>query len=170
MAPGDAARFYHQLSSYWHVPGIEWLPPIDHPLVRQDFVPNHRPTFPLHRKAYPDTLPSVVLPATWPRVPAPAIEVLAGRHTPVAQPLDLRGLARILHLAAGVVRVAVRRDGRRFLFRPAGSAGGLFPLELYVATHGVRELVDGVHWYDPVDHAHRALRLPPALRRGPAPA
>ena len=46
MAPGDVARLYHRLSSYWHVPGTEWPPPIDHPLVRQDFVPNHRPTFP----------------------------------------------------------------------------------------------------------------------------
>jgi len=162
MAPGDAARLYHQLSSYRYVPGIEWPMPIDHPLVRQDFVPNHRPTFPLHRKAYPDGLPSVELPATWPRVPAPAIEVLAGRHTPAARPLDLSGLARILHLAAGVVRVVVRRDGRRFLFRPAGSAGGLFPLELYVAAHGVHGLVDGVHWYDPVDHALRQV--------GPAPS
>ena len=162
MAPGDTARLYHQLSSYPYIPGNEWPRPIDHPLVRQDFVPNHLPTFPLHRKAYPNGLPSVELPATWPSVAAPAIEVLAGRHIPIARPLDLPGLARILHLAAGVVRTAVRRDGRRFLFRPAGSAGGLFPLELYVAAHGVRGLADGVHWYDPVDHALRQV--------GPSPA
>src|ERR1700690_3488347 len=162
MAPGDVARLYHRLSSYWYVPGAEWPPPIDHPLVRQAFVPNPRPTFPPHRKGYPDGLPSVELPAAWPRVPAPAIEVLAGRHTPATRPLDLEGLARILHLSAGVVRVAVRRDGRRFLFRPAGSAGGLFPLELYVAAHAVRGLPDGVHWYDPVDHALRQV--------GPAPS
>ena len=162
MAPGDVARLYHRLSSYWHVPGAEWPPPIDHPLVRPDFVANHRPTFPPHRKAYPDGLPSVELPATWPSVPGPAIEVLAGRHTLAARPLNLEGLARVLHLSAGVVRVAVRRDGRRFLFRPAGSAGGLFPLELYVAAHGVRGLADGVHWYDPVDHALRQV--------GPAPS
>ena len=69
--------------------------------------------------------------------------------------LDLEGLARLLHLSAGVVRVAVRRDGRRFLFRPAGSAGGLFPLELYVAARGVAGLRDGVYWYDPVGHSLR---------------
>jgi hypothetical protein len=161
MARGDTARLYHQLSSYSYVPGIDWPLPIDHALVRQDFIPNHLPTFPLHRKAYPGSLRSVELPATWPPVAAPAIEVLAGRHTPVARPLDLPGLARILHLAAGVVRVAVRRDGRRFLFRPAGSAGGLFPLELYVAAHGVHGLTDGVHWYDPVDHALRQVGPPP---------
>ena len=68
MAPGDTARLYHRLSSYSYVPEIEWPPPIDHPLVRQDFAPNDRPTFPAHRKVYPDGLPSVELPAAWPPV------------------------------------------------------------------------------------------------------
>ncbi len=94
--------------------------------------------------------------------PSSTIELLAGRHETAATPVDLGGLARILHLSAGVVRVAVRRDGRRFLFRPAGSAGGLFPLELYVAARGVSGLVDGVYWYDPVEHSLR-LVAPPAI-------
>ena len=161
MAPGDTARLYHRLSSYRHVPGIEWPTPIDHPLVRQDFAPNDRPTFPAHRKVYPDSLPSVELPAAWPLVRAPTIDLLAGRHASVARPLDLEGLARLLHLSAGVVRVAVRRDGRRFLFRPAGSAGGLFPLELYLAARGVSGLRDGVYWYDPLGHSLRHV-APPA--------
>ena len=93
---------------------------------------------------------------------APTLDLLAGRHASVARELDLEGLARLLHLSAGVVRVAVRRDGRRFLFRPAGSAGGLFPLELYVAARGVAGLRDGVYWYDPVAHSLRLV--------GPAPA
>ncbi len=149
MAPGDTARLYHRLSSYAGAPDDEWPTPIDHPLVRQDFAPNHRPTFPAHRKVYPDSLPTVELPAAWPPVHAPTLDLLAGRHASVARELDLEGLARLLHLSAGVVRVAVRRDGRRFLFRPAGSAGGLFPLELYVAARGVSGLRDGVYWYDP---------------------
>ena len=161
MAPGDTARLYHRLSSYSGDPAIEWPTPIDHPLVRQDFAPNDRPTFPAHRKVYPDGLPSVELPAAWAPVHAPTIDLLAGRHASVATPLDLEGLARLLHLSAGVVRVAVRRDGRRFLFRPAGSAGGLFPLELYVAARGVSGLRDGVYWYDPVGHSLR-LVAPPA--------
>ena len=160
MAPGDTARLYHRLSSYAGVPDDEWPTPIDHPLVRQDFAPNHRPTFPAHRKVYPDSLPTVELPAAWPPVHAPTIDLLAGRHASVARELDLEGLARLLHLSAGVVRVAVRRDGRRFLFRPAGSAGGLFPLELYVAARGVSGLPDGVYWYDPV-----ATLAPPGRSR-----
>jgi hypothetical protein len=161
MAPGDSARLYHRLSSYWYVPGIDWLPPIKHPLVRQDFVPNHLPTFPAPTKSYPSSLPTVELPATWPRVPGSATAVMGGLPAPVARPLDLAGLARVLHLSAGVVRVALRRDGRRFLFRAAGSAGGLFPLELYVAALGVPGLPDGVHWYDPVGHALRQVGPPP---------
>ena len=92
MAPGDTARLYHRLSSYRYVPGSDWPLPIDHPLVRQDFTPNDRPTFPAHRKVYPDSLPSVELPAAWPAVRAPTIDLLAGRHAPVARPLDLAGL------------------------------------------------------------------------------
>jgi hypothetical protein len=162
MAPGDTARLYHRLSSYSGDPGVEWPTPIDHPLVLQDFAPNHRPTFPAHRKRYPDGLPSVELPAAWAPVHAPTIDLLAGRHPTAAGPLDLGGLARLLHLSAGVVRVAVRRDGRRFLFRPAGSAGGLFPLEVYVAARGVSGLRDGVYWYDPMEHSVRLIG-PPAI-------
>ena len=161
MAPGDTARLYHRLSSYSGDPRADWPMPIDHPLVLQDFAPNDRPTFPAHRKRYFDGLPSVELPAAWAPVRAPTIELLAGRHETAATPVDLGGLARLLHLSAGVVRVAVRRDGRRFLFRPAGSAGGLFPLELYVAARGVSGLVDGVYWYDPVEHS-LLLVAPPA--------
>jgi SagB-type dehydrogenase family enzyme len=162
MGPGDAARLYHRLSSYAGAPDVDWPTPIDHPLVRQDFAPNHRPTFPAHHKVYPDGLPTVELPATWPPVDAPTLDLLAGRHASVGRELDVEGLARLLHLSAGVVRVAVRRDGRRFLFRPAGSAGGLFPLELYVAARGITGLRDGVYWYDPSGHSLREVGPPAA--------
>ena len=66
---------------------------------------------------------------------------------------DLVTLARLLHLSAGVVRVAERADRPTLLLRAAGSAGGRFPLELYVAARGLAGLDDGVHWYDPVAHA-----------------
>lgn len=162
MAPGDTARLYHRLSSYAGAPDDAWPTPVDHPLIRRDFVPNDRPTFPAHRKAYPDGLPAFELPVAWAPVHAPTLDLLGGRHATQARELDLEGLARLLHLSAGVVRVAVRRDGRRFLFRPAGSAGGLFPLELYVAARGVSGLPDGVYWYDPVGHS--------LVQVGPAPA
>src|SRR6476646_2917665 len=40
ITPGDTARLYHRLSSYTYTPPPYDVPPIDHPLVVQDFVPN----------------------------------------------------------------------------------------------------------------------------------
>src|SRR2546429_31536 len=157
MAPGDTARLYHELSSY--EPGREWTTPVDDPRVRQDFVPNDFETLPAPCKAYPPGLPVVELPRTWPPVAPRAPAVLAGRHAAAPAGLGLPALARLLHLSAGVVRVAEVR-GRPFLFRAAGSAGGRFPLELYVSARGVDGLEDGVHWYDPAGHA--LLRVGPS--------
>ena len=151
MAAGDTARLYHELTSY--TPEREWTAPIDDPRVRQDFVPNDFERWPAPCKAYPPGLPAVELPRRWPAVAAPATRVLAGRHTAAPAALDLPRLARLLHLSAGVVRVAERTDRPTLLFRASGSAGGRFPLEVYACTRGVDGVPDGVHWYDPVEHA-----------------
>jgi SagB-type dehydrogenase family enzyme len=151
MTPGDTARLYHELTSYSSE--REWTIPLDHPLLLRDFVPNDLETWPAACKAYPDGLPVVALPRSWPAVAAPAAAVLAGRHTAAPAGLDVPALARLLHLAAGVVRVVERTDRPTLLLRAAGSAGGRFPLEVYVSARGVDGLRDGVHWYDPVGHA-----------------
>jgi len=159
MAPGDTARIYHELTSYG--PWRGWPTPVDDPRVLQDFEPNDLKTFPAPCKAYPEGLPRVELPHSWPPGGGSATAVLSGQHQPAPARLDLGRLARLLHLSAGVVRVAERDDGRRYLFRAAGSAGGRFPLELYVAARGVEGLADGVHWFDPPNHA--------LVQVGPAP-
>ena len=46
-------------------------------------------------------------------------------------------------------------------FRAAGSAGGRFPLELYVAVPPGGPLPAGVHWYDPLEHALVQVGPPP---------
>jgi hypothetical protein len=159
MAPGDTARTYHALTSY--APEREWTEPVEDERVLRDFEPNVRATFPTHSKAYPDDLPFVELPRTWPPAAASATAVLAGtaRSRPVAP--DLAQLARVLHLSAGIVRLAERGDGRLYRFRAAGSAGGQFPFELYVAARAVGALPDGVHWFDPLRHG--------LVQIGPAP-
>ncbi|MBV9193574.1 MAG: hypothetical protein JO168_05470 [Solirubrobacterales bacterium] len=90
-----------------------------------------------------------------------ATSVLAGRHSSVQRTPDLTALARLLHLSAGVLRTIERSDGRYFRFRASGSAGGLFPLGLYVAARGVAGLADAVYWFDPLNHA--------LVNVGPAP-
>lgn len=152
-APGDTARLYHRLTSY--AVGEDWpARPADHPLVLGDFVPDDPARRPWACKRYEQGLPRIELPRTWRPVEVSATEALAGdARDAAASSLDLDALARLLFLSAGVVRVAASPGRPTLLLRAAGSAGGRFPLELYVSAHGVTGLADGVHWYDPVEHA-----------------
>ena len=60
--------------------------------------------------------------------------VLAGTARAAVRVSTSQGLARLLYLSSGVTRRTTRPDGGVVLFRAAGSAGGRFPLELYVAV------------------------------------
>jgi hypothetical protein len=145
----SGAGLLHRLTSY--VTDREWDVPIDDPRVRHDFTPNDLTTLPPPVKAYPDGLPTLMLPRDLPDPGATATAVLAGTTSP-QRPLDAAQLGRVLFLGAGVVRVA-RLGGREVIFRAAGSAGARFPLEVYASTVGVAGVADGVHWYDPLRHA-----------------
>ncbi len=157
MSVGDAARRYHALTSYQ--PDRDWDVPQDDPQLRHDLVRNDMATVPDPVKSYPPGLATVPLPRELPSSAPAAAAVLEGQPSP-AVPVDLAQLGRLLFLSAGVVRVAEYGD-RRLLFRAAGSAGGRFPLEVYLAARGVPGLADGVHWYDPVDHALVQVGPPP---------
>ena len=122
------ARLYHALSSYQLGDDFP-APPADHPLVLQDLVTNDFAIWPYPYKRYAEDLPRTPLPR------------------------ELSGLGRVLYLSAGVVRTTEREGRPKMLFRAAGSAGGRFPLELYVSAP------DGVHWYDP--EAHALVRIAP---------
>jgi hypothetical protein len=151
-------QLLHRLTSY--SPDQEWDVPLDDPRLRHDFPSNDLATLPWFFKRYSDALPVVALPRDLPATSAPALAVLAGSATTAEQPLDLAGLGRILYLTAGVVRTAERPYGT-FLYRAAGSAGGRFPLELYVAVPEGGDLPAGVHWYHPRDHALVLVGPPP---------
>jgi hypothetical protein len=154
----------HRLTSY--EPGREWDEPIDDPRVLQDLEVNDLDRLPCFYKRYADPLPRVPLPRDLPPTTAPAVAVLAGTtDVPNIEP-DLPQLSRLLHLSAGVVRTMERPYGT-WLFRAAGSAGGRFPLEVYVAVPEDTALPPGVHWYDPRAHALVRVGPPPA---GGAPA
>ncbi len=147
MTRGDTARRYHRLTAYRSVD--DWRAPPEAPSVLKNFEPNVLETFPGPCKTYPAGLPLVELPENWP----------SGAGSQAA--LDLPRLARLCHLSAGVIRTAERPDGRFYRFRASGSAGGLFPLEVYVAARGVRDLADGVYWFDPLRHALVTVGPPP---------
>ena len=161
-------RTLHLLNSY--EPGREWDEAKDDPRLVQDFEPNVLSLRPPFVKAYDAALLRTPLPRDLPVVATPALEVLAGGSQPtesgpgLSGPLDPSALSRLLHLSAGVVRTS--RGGTQ-LFRAAGSAGGRFPLELYVVVPADQTgagVPAGVHWYDAVDHA--LVRVGPAPRAG----
>jgi SagB-type dehydrogenase family enzyme len=155
----SATGTLHRLTSY--EPSTAWDDAQDDPRLLQDFEPNDNGRRTLFTKRYGGPLPRTPLPRELPVTTSPALAVLAGTLQPEAATLDLAGLSRVLHLSAGVVRTG-KRDWGTFLYRAAGSAGGRFPLELYVAIpDGNPGLPPGVHWYDPVEHALVQVGPPP---------
>lgn len=140
------AGLLHRLTSY--SPDLDWDKPHPDPRVRQDLTSMDMDLLPPQQKDY--DLPRVPLPVDLPLVDVAATAVLAGESG--AAPLDLAHLARLLFLGAGVVRTTEWR-GHTLMFRASGSAGGRFPLEVYVSAVGVEGLEDGVHWYDAAAHA-----------------
>jgi hypothetical protein len=153
-----ATQALHRLTSY--TTGREWTDPPDDPRIVQDLEINDIDRLPWFYKRYAQSLPRVELPRELPRTTASAVAVLAGTADVGDTELDLPQLSRLLHLSAGVVRTT-QRPYATWLFRAAGSAGGRFPLELYVAVPDGFEVPAGAHWYHPQDHA--------LLRIGPAP-
>jgi hypothetical protein len=170
---GTPTQTLHRLTSLtweWYEPSRDdedllWTAPVDDPLVVQ-LEPNDLERFPWFFKRYPDSLPRVNLPRGLPSTSASAIAVLAGTANVAPRDLDLDHLSRLLHLSAGVVRTW-ERPYTMWLFRAAGSAGGRFPLELYVSVPEGTKLPPGVHWYHPLDHALVQIGPPP---HGGAPA
>ncbi|MEO8425296.1 MAG: hypothetical protein ABI595_15470 [Actinomycetota bacterium] len=146
----SGAGLLHRLTSY--SPETDWDVPADDPRLRHDLVPNDRETLPPQVKEYHADLAVTRLPRDLPRPGVSATAVLAG--APIAsQVLDVSQLGRVLFLGGGVVRTSEHKVRGLLLFRAAGSAGGKFPLEIYASTRGVDGVPDGVHWYDPVEHA-----------------
>ncbi len=146
MGPWDEAR--------------SWDPPVDDPRVVRDLVVNDLGRLPWFYKRYPRSLPRVELPARLPATTAAAVDVLAGTADVAPADLSLSQLSRVLHLSAGVVRISRRSYGTH-LFRAAGSAGGRFPLEVYVAAPEGGLLPAGVYWYHPEDHSLVLVGPPP---------
>ena len=159
-----ATQLLHRLTAY--EPGRDWDTPADDPRVVRGFESNDLARLPWFFKRYERRLPRLPLPPELPRTTASTVAVLAGTAEIAPRALDLAQLSRLLYLSAGVVRTMERPYGTHF-FRAAGSAGGRFPLEVYVAVPEGWPLPTGVHWYDPLGHA--LVQVAPGPRDG-APA
>jgi SagB-type dehydrogenase family enzyme len=78
-----------------------------------------------------------------------ALEIADSIRTPKRKKLSLGELGRVLWATQGVTK---RDSGWIYPLRSAPSAGGLYPLEVYVVVDpkGVDGLSEGVYHYDPV--------------------
>ena len=141
----DVARLYHLHSSHERTRLID--PPIE--LDRQ----------PARFRTYPGSA-RTELPGEDFALQMPLGVALARRRsvrTYVRRPLPLEALGRLLHTSYGV-RGPRREGGEDTYDRPAPSAGGRYPLELYVATQSVEGLRDGIYHYDARAHELELVR------------
>ena len=141
----DVARLYHRHSSHERARLFE--ADIDHDRQPACFrtYPG-APRTPLPGKDFALAMPLGV-----------ALERRRSVREHTLRPLPLETLGRLLHTSYGV-KGHRRVDGEELLERPAPSAGGRYPLELYVATQSVEGLRDGIHHYDVRAHALEQVR------------
>jgi SagB-type dehydrogenase family enzyme len=102
-----------------------------------------------------------------PRTPLPApragrVAGIAARRSSVRsyapEPMTSEALSDVLHAAYGVVEVAPLEGGGAFLRRSVPSAGGLYPLELYLMVQRVQAAAPGVYHFDARDGALELVR------------
>ena len=114
---------------------------------------------PMVFKDYPGVMP-IVLPT---EVNFPDIGIFdlihKVRQVETKESIDFQDLSSIFRLSYSLTARA-RQGGGDFFFRSAASAGALYPCELYVATHGVNDLEDGLYHFA----IHRHCLYP--LRKG----
>jgi SagB-type dehydrogenase family enzyme len=83
----------------------------------------------------------------------------------VSAPLSLASLGTILGGAYGLTNTTLLPSGFRFHSRAVPSAGGLYPLELYVVTNRVEGVSDGVHHYEAVTRLLTPLKPAPTTEQ-----
>lgn len=113
---------------------------------------------PLPFKIY-RALEPIPLPRDLAESPAPALPAIASPGAMrVASVPDLRALARLFHLTAGITRKHVYPGGREFAFRAAACTGALYHIDLYLVCGELPGLAAGVYHFGPHDFALHRLR------------
>jgi SagB-type dehydrogenase family enzyme len=103
--------------------------------------------------------PALALPRSG--SPSPVLRLLQQRRscrTFRPQPLPLAVLGTVLEGTYAVNRMNRLADGLSFLARSVPSAGGLYPLEVYVLAQRVLEVADGLYHYSVLGHSLEPVR------------
>jgi SagB-type dehydrogenase family enzyme len=113
------------------------------------------PAFKLYRE-----LPLLPLPTDFSPLVVPALEAIAATEpaAPPTRAFDLTMLAGLLFFAAGRIKQRTFAGVGEVSFRAAASAGGLYPVEVYVVCGDLPGLAAGVYHFSPADFALRGLR------------
>ncbi len=72
-------------------------------------------------------------------------------ESPKEEERALRCLSRLLYHTGGITTIDEGEGGPHY-FRAAPSAGALYPTEIFLASHGLAGLADGIHGYSVRDH------------------
>jgi SagB-type dehydrogenase family enzyme len=113
---------------------------------------------PLPFKIYP-TIEPLPLPRDVPQTGVTALSAIAQSLLPRSgdSAPDVRDLARILYLSAGITKQR-KQPGGEIYFRAAACTGALYEIELYVVTGDLKDLDAGVYHFSPADVSLRLLR------------
>jgi SagB-type dehydrogenase family enzyme len=109
-------------------------------------------------KAYPEALAAIPLPK-----PVGTSSLLASLQKRYScrnylnQIMPLETLAGVLAGAYAITQLKLLPSGQSYFARSAPSAGGLYPLELYLVIQQVDQLADGIYHYNLRSHALEAL-------------
>lgn len=147
----DVARLYHLHSSHERARVFEPHLELDRLPVRFRTYPGAART-PLSGKDFAIDMPLGV-----------ALERRRSIRAYTLRPLPMETLGRLLHASYGV-RGHRTEGGEEVVDRPAPSAGGRYPLEIYAATQSVEGIPDGIYHYDArahaLEHRRRGLAQP----------
>jgi len=94
---------------------------------------------------------------------SPLLELIAKRQSCrefAPEPIRLGELASVLDAGYGLTGLRRWENGHRTLGRPVPSAGGLYPLELYVVSSRVEGVAPGIHHFNARDHTLEPVSEP----------
>jgi len=92
---------------------------------------------------------------------SPLLQLLAARRSCreyQSKPISLTGLSSLMACAYGITRKGKVANVTNGYFRTVPSAGGLFPLEIYLLARNVEQVPAGIYHYNVRGHSLELLR------------